>query len=150
MIRKALIKDAQAIQEIINEYAKEGKMLARSINDIYEVIRDFYVYEDENGNIQGCCASQIFWEDIAEIRSLAVKKNNSSKGIGRQLVEACIKDSKELGVKKVFALTYVDGFFKKLDFKIIDRDSLPHKVWKICIHCPKFPNCDEIAVLKEI
>ncbi len=149
MIRKALIKDAIKIQAIINEYAASGKMLSRSINDIYEVIRDFSVYED-NGEILGCCASQIFWDDIAEIRSLAVKKEFSKKGLGKQLVNYCIDDAKILGVKKVFTLTGVDGFFKKLGFSVIDRDTLPQRVWKICIHCPKFPNCDEIAMLKEV
>lgn len=150
MIRKALIKDAKAIQMLINIYAKEEKMLARSLNDIYESIRNFFVYENENGIVQGCCASEIFWEDIAEIRSLAVSKDAFGKGIGKELVFACMQEAKELGIKKVFALTYIDDFFKKLGFKIISRDDLPHKVWKVCINCPKFPDCDEIAVEKEL
>ena len=150
MIRKAVIKDAKAIQQIINKYAEEGKMLARSMNDIYESIRNFNVYENDNGVVQGCCASSIFWEDIAEIRSLAVRKEALGKGIGKDLVLTCMDDVKAIGIKKVFALTYVDDFFKKLDFQIINRDDLPHKVWKVCINCPKFPNCDEIAVLREV
>jgi amino-acid N-acetyltransferase len=150
VIRKALIKDAKSIQKIINEYAAEGKMLARSLNDIYESIRSFFVYEDENGIVRGCCASEIFWEDVAEIRSLAVSKEALGKGAGKDLVFACMADAKSLGIKKVFALTYIDGFFTKFGFKIISRDSLPHKVWKVCINCPKFPDCDETAVEKEL
>lgn len=150
MIRKAVIKDAKSIQKIINEYAAEGKMLARSLNDIYESVRGFFVYEDEGGIVRGCCSSEIFWEDIAEIRSLAVSKEALGKGVGKGLLTACMNDTKLIGVKKVFALTYIDGFFKKFGFKVISRDSLPHKVWKVCINCPKFPDCDEIAVEKEL
>ena len=150
MIRKALIKDAKSIQEIINKYAAEGKMLARSLNDIYESIRSFFVYEDEQGFIRGCCSSEIFWEDVAEIRSLAVSKEVLGKGAGKDLVYSCMADVKSLGIKKVFALTYIDGFFTNMGFKIISRDSLPHKVWKVCINCPKFPDCDETAVEKEL
>lgn len=149
MLRKALIKDAIKIQAIINEYGMAGKMLSRSINDIYEVIRDFSVYE-ENGEVLGCCASQIFWDDIAEIRSLAVKKDYAKRGIGKQLVNYCIEDVKVLGVKKIFTLTCTDEFFKKLGFYMVDRDTLPQRVWKICIHCPKFPNCDEVAMMREV
>ncbi|MFA7074709.1 MAG: N-acetyltransferase, partial [Endomicrobiaceae bacterium] len=125
-------------------------MLARSLNDIYESIRSFFVYEDEQGFIRGCCSSEIFWEDVAEIRSLAVSKEVLGKGAGKDLVYSCMADVKSLGIKKVFALTYIDGFFTNMGFKIISRDSLPHKVWKVCINCPKFPDCDETAVEKEL
>ena len=148
MIRKARISDAKRIQNIVNIYAEEKKMLSRSLNNIYEHIRDFFVYEDDNGQIQGCCAIHVVWEDLAEIKAMAVTKENCGKGIAKDMVNACIEEGIEMGVKRFFALTYVDDFFKKLGFEIIDRDDLPHKVWRECINCPKFPDCDEIAVLK--
>ena len=135
---------------LINGYAEERRMLSRSLNHLYEHIREFFVYEDENGEVKGCCASHITWDNLAEIKALAVAKEVGKKGIGRELVNECIKDAKNLGVNQAFALTYVDGFFLKLGFRIISRDDLPHKVWRECIHCPKFPDCDEIAVIKEV
>ena len=148
MIRKAKIEDGKAIQKIVNQYAQENKMLPRSLNDLYENIRDFFVYVDDNGIIQGCCAVHIVWENLAEIKAMAVAKDFGGKGIARDLVERCMDEARSLGVSKVFALTYVDGFFKKMGFSIIKRDDLPHKVWRECIHCSKFPDCDEIAVEK--
>jgi amino-acid N-acetyltransferase len=150
MFRKATLKDVKEIQKLINGYADQGVMLSRSLNHLYEHIREFVVYEDENGQIMGCCAAHILWDDLAEIKALAVAKDSSKKGIGKNLVEECIKDARNIGIKKVFALTYVDNFFVKLNFKIINRDDLPHKVWRECINCPKFPDCEEIAVIKEI
>lgn len=150
MIRKAKLGDVKEIQKLINGYADERRMLSRSLNHLYEHIREFFVYEDETGAVKGCCASHITWDNLAEIKALAVAKDAGNKGIGRLLVEKCIEDSKEIGVSQVFALTYVDGFFVKLGFKIINRDDLPHKIWRECIHCPKFPDCDEIAVIREI
>jgi amino-acid N-acetyltransferase len=150
MIRKANLSDVKAIQKLINGYAEERRMLSRSLNHLYEHIREFFVYEDEAGEIKGCCASHITWDNLAEIKALAVSKDAGQKGVGRMLVEKCIEDSKAIGVSQIFALTYVDGFFVKLGFKIINRDDLPHKVWRECIHCPKFPDCDEIAVIKEV
>jgi amino-acid N-acetyltransferase len=150
MIRKANLSDVKAIQKLINGYAEERRMLSRSLNHLYEHIREFFVYEDEAGEIKGCCASHITWDNLAEIKALAVSKDAGQKGVGRMLVEKCIEDSKAIGVSQIFALTYVDGFFVKLGFKIINRDDLPHKVWRECIHCPKFPDCDEMAVIKEV
>ncbi len=121
-------------------------MLARSLNELYEGIRDFVIYE-EDGTIKGVCAIRILWEDLAEIRSLAVKEEFQKSGIGRVLVQKCLKDAKNLGIKKVFALTYQPGFFKKLGFKDIDKSKLPQKIWGDCLKCPKFPECDEHAVI---
>jgi len=144
-IRKALISDAEKIQYLINEYAKKGLMLPRSINSIYENIRDFWVCE-ENEKIVGTCALAIFWSDLAEIRSLAVAPAHTHKGIGTMLVNQAIKEAKELGITRIFTLTYQVDFFKKLGFKEIDKNSLPHKIWRDCINCVKFPNCDETAM----
>ncbi len=149
MVRKARLKDAGAIHSLINTYASDGILLPRSLNSIYEHIRDFWVYEEE-GNILGCCALQIVWEDLAEIRSFAVRKDRKGEGIGRALIEACLKEARELGIEKVFSLTYVKDYFEKLGFRMIDKDRLPHKVWSDCINCPKFPKCDETAVILEL
>lgn len=122
-------------------------MLPRSLNEIYENIRDFFVYKD-NDKLMGASALHILWEDLAEIRSLAVSKECQNKGIGKKLIERCLKEAKSLGVKKVFALTYTPQFFKKLGFKDIDKNSLPQKIWGDCLKCPRFPQCEEVAVIK--
>jgi len=145
VIRKAKLKDAGEIYKLINQYAKEGILLPRSLNSIYENIRDFWVCE-ENGRLVGCAALHIVWEDLAEIKSLAVSEEYKGKGIGTMLVEACLKEAEELGVKRVFVLTYAHGFFSKLNFEEVEKMKLPHKVWGECINCVKFPSCDEIAM----
>ncbi|RLA78253.1 MAG: N-acetyltransferase [Deltaproteobacteria bacterium] len=149
MIRKAKIAEAKTIQKLINSFAKEGKLLPRSLSEIYDNLRDFFVFE-EDGRILGVCALHICWEDLAEIRSLAVQEDAWRKGVGRQLVEACLKEAKELGVKKVFLLTYIPSFFRKLGFSEVDKATLPHKIWGDCLRCPKFPYCDEVALLKTL
>jgi len=147
MIRKAKIKDIKQIQDLIAGFAKKDIMLPRSLNELYENIRDFWVFDDK-GKISGCCALHISWDDLAEVKSLAVVKNKQGKGIGRDLVLACLAEAEVMGSKKVFALTYKPDFFKKLGFKRIKHDALPHKIWAECINCCKFPNCQEIALLK--
>lgn len=147
MIRKAKIKDIKQIKNLINYFAKQDLMLPRSLNELYETLRDFWIYE-ENNRIMGCCALHIAWDNLAEIKSLAVCKDKQGKGIGKDLISTCLKEAKELGVKKVFALTYKPEYFKKFSFKRIRNSSLPHKIWAECINCSKFPNCKEIALLK--
>ena len=147
MIRKAKIKDIKPIQELINSFAKLDIMLARSLNELYENIRDFWVI-DEKGKIIGCAAMHISWDDLAEIKSLAVAKKYQSKGKGKELIDACLEEALSLGAKKVFVLTYKPEYFKKLGFKRVKNASLPHKIWAECINCSKFPNCQEIALLK--
>lgn len=147
MLRKARVEDIKQIQFLINSFAKKNQMLARSLNELYEGIRDFWVYE-KNKKILGCCALHISWEDLAEIKSLAVRKDQQAKGIGKKLVSACLAEAKDLGAERVFVLTYQPLFFVKFGFKKIKHDDLPHKVWAECINCPKFPNCQEISLLK--
>lgn len=147
MVRKAEIGDIKQIQKLINDFARQDLMLARSLNELYENIRDFWVAED-NKKVIGCAALHISWEDLAEIKSVAVKKNKQKKGIGRELIAACLKEAGELKAKKVFVLTYKPNFFKKFGFKIVAHAKLPHKIWAECIYCCKFPNCKEIALLK--
>lgn len=145
MIRRARIPDARAIQQLLLSYAQDGQLLGRSLADIYDAIRDFYVFEDD-GEIVGVGALAICWEDLAEIRSLAVAKGLQGRGVGRQLVEACLSEAADLGLKRVFALTYQPGFFKKMGFSDIEKSDLPQKVWGDCIKCVKFPDCDEYAL----
>ena len=149
MIRKAKVTDVKKIQKLIGYYAKRDKMLPRSLNELYENIRDFFVYA-EGKKIYGCCALHIDWEDLSEIKSLAVALSKTRSGIGKKLLEECLKEAKALKIKKVFALTYVPGFFKKFGFKVVNKSKLPHKIWSECIKCVYFPGCKEIAVMKEL
>ena len=148
-IRKARIDDVKKIQQIINIFAAQGAMLSRSLNELYENLRDFWVAE-EQGKVVGCCALHVCWQELVEIKSLAVERPFQHKGIGRRLVEVCLCEARELGAKTVFALTYRPDFFKKMGFRRISHARLPHKVWAECINCPKFPDCGEIAMIKKI
>ena len=148
-IRKAKIFDLKQIQKLINEYARKEQMIPRSLGELYENIRDFIVCE-YNGDIRGVCALHIMWEDLAEVRSLAVDKEYQKIGIGRNLVRQCLKEAKILGLQKVFALTYHPEFFRKLGFIDVDKSSLPQKIWGDCLRCPRFPECDEYAVIMEL
>ena len=151
MIRKAKIKDIKAIHGLLQEYGKKGELLPRPLSVLYDHVRNFSVYVDEeNDDILGCCALQFCWDDLAEIRSLAVHPNYLRKKIGSKLVEAMLSEAKSFGIKKVFALTYRQEFFKKFGFMKIDRSELPLKIWADCIMCVKFPDCDETAMMIEI
>lgn len=149
MIRKAKVKDAKAIYDLINFFAKKDIMLPRSISDLYDDIRDFFVYE-EKGVVLGCCALHVSWEDLAEIRSLAVDESRQKKGIGKELVQVCLDEAKELGIKKVFVLTFVPEHFEKFGFTRVNKSYLPRKVWGECISCVKFPDCSEVPLIKEL
>ena len=149
MIRKANIKDIKSIYELINFYAKKDLMLPRSISDLYDDIRDFFVCE-ESGAVIGCCALHISWDDLAEIRSLVVDESKQRHGIGKQLVQACLDEAKEMLIKRVFVLTFVPEHFEKFGFTRINKSDLPRKVWGECISCVKFPDCSEIPMIKEL
>ncbi|MBE0575735.1 MAG: N-acetyltransferase [Desulfuromonadales bacterium] len=145
MIRKAILQDARQIHKLLLNYAKDGLVLPRSLMDIFEAIRDFYVFV-EDGRVVGAAALNICWEDLAEVRSLVVDENYNGRGIGRYLVEACIAEARQLGIGRIFALTYQQTFFEKLGFQVIEKSELPQKIWGDCIKCAKFPECDEIAL----
>lgn len=145
MIRKATLTDVKAIQSLINRYADSGQMLPRTLNELYEHLRDFHVYEDESALV-GVCALHVSWDGLAEIRSLAVQQDRARRGIGAQLVRRCLIEAAELRVARVFVLTYQAGFFRKLGFTDVDKKELPHKIWTDCLNCVKFPNCDESAL----
>lgn len=144
-IRKAILPDVEEMFELVNHYADKGLMLSRPRSMLYENIRDFVIIE-KDGEIIGIGALHVLWNDLGELRTLAVKNNMLKQGIGRQIVEFILKEAKELKVQKVFTLTYQPGFFEKLGFTIIDKETMPHKVWTDCINCPKFPNCNEICL----
>jgi len=146
MIRKARFSDIKEIQRLINRYAQEGALLPRSLNELYENIRDFFVWK-EKGKLLGCCALHISWENLAEIKSLAVSRRVRRKGIGSRLLQSALSEAKGLRIKRVFALTNREKFFKKNGFKRIKKEKLPHKIWGECIRCPKFPDCDEVAMI---
>ena len=145
MIRKAILQDARQIHKLLLVYAKDGVVLPRSLMDIFEAIRDFYVFV-EGDHVVGAAALNICWEDLAEVRSLVVNEAHAGRGIGRHLVEACLSEARQLGIGRVFALTYQQKFFEKLGFKVIEKSELPQKIWGDCIKCAKFPECDEIAL----
>ncbi len=147
--RKPTFKDVEAIHKLVNDYAEKGLMLARSRNVLYETLRDMVVAE-EDGQIVGVGGLHLVWDELAEVRALAVAPEVVRKGVGRALVANLTEEAKELGVKTLFALTYQPEFFAKQGFTEANKDKLPHKVWKECINCPKFPNCDEIAMIKEL
>ncbi|HCJ67639.1 MAG TPA: N-acetyltransferase [Elusimicrobia bacterium] len=146
MIRKAKVTDVGEIQKLINYYAEQKEMLPRSLNELYENIQDFFV-DEKNGKIIACAALHVVWEDLAEIKSLAVKLEYKKHGLGAKLVKKCLQQAKSLRVKKVFVLTFKPQYFKQFGFKELSREKLPHKIWSECIRCHLFPDCKEIALL---
>ncbi|EPR37570.1 GCN5-related N-acetyltransferase [Desulfovibrio sp. X2] len=148
-VRKARMADVKYIHKLLYGCAQRGQLLARSYSSVYAALRDFYVAENENGELLGCCALSICWEDLAEIRSLAVAEAHRGHGIGRALVTACLDEARELGLRRVFALTYEVAFFTRLGYRQVEKNDLPQKVWTDCLNCPKFPDCDETAMLIE-
>jgi len=151
MIRKAEIRDIKKIHALLKFFGDRGELLSRPLTQLYEQLRDFSVYEDpESGEILGCCALQICWEDLAEIRSLAVDEKKQRKNIGTLLVNTAMDEATALGMHKIFTLTYKPGFFRKFDFRVVDKSELPLKIWSDCIMCVKFPDCDETAMTREL
>jgi amino-acid N-acetyltransferase len=147
MIRKAKLNDIKEIQRLIKLYAPRGGILVRSLSELYDHLRDFSVFV-RNRKVIGICALHVCWDDLAEIRSLAVEEAEQNKGIGARLVKASLKESRFLGAKRVFVLTYEPEFFENLGFQRVDKAALPHKIWTDCLKCAKFPDCDEIALVK--
>ena len=151
MIRKALIGDVPTIYKLLQHFGRKGDLLARPLSKLYDHLRDFWVYEDEKtGEIVGCCALQFCWEDLAEVRSLAVAETHSGCGIATALVDRTIQEALVFRISRLFTLTYQPSFFKRFDFQVIDRSELPLKIWSDCILCVNFPNCDETAMIKHL
>ena len=147
---KAEIADAQAIHGLINLYAQRGDMLPRTMGEVYENLRDFYVVRGDDGMFMGCVALHIVWSDLAEIKSLAVPEDAQTRGLGSLLVEAAVAEARAIGLSRCFALTYRPAFFERLGFVQADVMTLPRKVWNECYRCPKFPSCNEIALVKDL
>jgi len=137
--------DVRTIHALLQGFADQGLLLARSISSLYDQLRDFIVYDE--GGVQGVCSLHISWDNLAEIRSLAVSREMQGRGIGARLVGSCLDEAESLEIERVFVLTYQADFFRKLGFVDKDKRELPHKIWSDCLHCPKFPDCDEEALL---
>ena len=149
MIRKAKMSDPPQLAAIVNDFASREAMLPLALSDIYERLRDFFVVE-EDGHILGCAALHISWSGLGEIRSLAVVQEAQHHGIGRQLVDACLAEARHLDMERVFVLTYEPEFFRHMGFRDFPKEELPHKIWSDCLKCPKFPNCDEVALIFDL
>ena len=152
IIRRATLSDVEGMHALINHFAGEGLMLAKSRSNLYQNIRDFYVAEivrDGRSELAGCGALHVLWVDLGEIRSMAVDERYQGIGVGRSLAEALLRDATLLRLPRVFALTYVKPFFERLGFVEEPKSSMPQKVWGECYDCPKFPDCDEVAVVKD-
>ncbi len=143
---KAGISDVPQMHKLVNFFADKGEMLARPLSEIYENIRDYFVVR-QGEQVVGCAALHVSWSDLAEIKSVAVAEKCQRQGIGYQLVEACIKEAKEIGLPTIFCLTYKPAFFETLGFSQVEKSELPHKIWGECYRCPKFPDCDELALI---
>ena len=145
--RKPNFDDIETIFSLINDYAAEGIMLAKSRSTLYETIRDMVVAVDDEDKVVGVGALHVTWNELAEVRSMAVSRDFTRRGIGAEIVKRLLEEGRSFGVKQFFTLTYKPGFFQTLGFRTITKDELPHKIWRECIDCPKFPNCDEIAMI---
>jgi amino-acid N-acetyltransferase len=145
-IEKARISDVVQMHELINYFADKGEMLARPLSEIYENIRDYFVVR-QGERVIACAALRVMWSDLAEIKSVAVAEGSQGEGLGDRLVTACLDEAKKLGMPTVFCLTYKPAFFERHGFSRLDKMELPHKVWGECYRCPKFPNCDEVALI---
>jgi amino-acid N-acetyltransferase len=149
-IRPARVGDVPAIQELIRTFADRKLMIRRSLGELYESIREFLVATDDDGRVIGCAALHVFWEDLAELKCLAVVEDMQGHGIGRKLVDALWDAAQELEIKTVFTLTYVADFFEKRGYYRMDKADLPHKIWNECVRCPLFPNCNEVALARSV
>ena len=149
LVDKAGVRDAAEIHSLVNQFAQRGDMLPRTPAEVYENLRDFFVLRDGR-QLLACVALHIVWEDLAEVRSLAVREESQAQGLGAILVQACVEEARSLGLTTLFALTYRPTFFEKLGFSQADVMSLPRKVWNECYRCPKFPGCNEIAMVMNL
>ena len=145
-VEKARVSDVARMHQLINFFADKGEMLPRSLAEIYENIRDYFVIRQDE-QVIACVALHVSWSDLAEIRSMAVASEAQQQGVGTQLIEACLNEVRELGIDTIFCLTYKPEFFERFGFGQVDKMELPRKVWSECFHCPKFPDCDEVALI---
>lgn len=150
VLRPAQMRDAKRIHSLLTECSAEGLLLPRSLSNLYGQIRDFRILETEDGAFIGCAALAVIWENLAEVRSLAIAKPWRGSGFGNILVDDCCKDARGIGIDRVFALTYQVRFFERNGFGVVNKDTLPQRVWIVCANCPRFPDCDEVAVMRQL
>ncbi len=143
---KARINDIPQIHRLVNYFAERGEMLPRALSELYENVRDFFVVRDGE-RLVACAALHIFWSDLAEVRAVSVVEEMQAQGAGALLVQACLEEAKALGIETIFCLTYKPDFFERFGFRRVDKMELPRKVWGECLRCPKFPDCDEVALI---
>ena len=161
VLQKAQIRDVQEILDLINGYAAAELMLPRGPQYLYENIRDFVIASDQKVPVYsiletrevlhlivGCGSLHVLWDDMAEIRSLAVHPEYKHLGLGRKLVAFMIEEAKKLGIKRLYTFTLTEDFFKSLGFKQQKRDELPPKMWGECSRCPKYFKCDEVGMVR--
>jgi amino-acid N-acetyltransferase len=148
-LRRATIADVPAIQKLVNDFAARGEMLPRSLSELYENLRDYYLAEAE-GEVVGCCALHITWGDLAEVKSVAVREDHRGQGLGERMVHACLEDARALGLPRLFVLTYIPDYFARFGFQVVEKADLPQKVWSECIRCPKFPDCGEVGMMLDL
>ena len=151
-IRKAKVTDVHQIYELLKDFAAKGLMLPRSLSELYDVIRSVYVAcpESDPNNVAGICALHVCWSDLGEIRSMSVNQQYQGQDLGAKLLAACEKDALELGLKRLFVLTYIPKYFARFGFNEIDKSQLPHKIWADCLKCVNFPDCGEVAMEKAL
>jgi len=158
VIRKARITDVKDIHALLMDWASKEMLLPRSLSQLYTHLRDFFVLSlvhqtpagEQEEEVVGCCALTLVWDDLAEIRSLAVAEDKCRMGFGGMLLDAAVAEAKELGLRRLFALTYQVEFFARMGFAKVAKETMPQKVWSDCINCPRFPDCNEVAVLRTI
>jgi amino-acid N-acetyltransferase len=148
-LRRARAADVPAMHRLINYFAERDEMLPRSLNELYENLRDYSVIEG-GGEVVGCCSLHVAWADLAEVKSLAVREDYRGQGLGEQLLEAALEDARALGLPRVFVLTYIPDYFARFGFRQVEKAQLPQKVWSECIRCPKFPDCGEVSMVLEV
>ncbi len=148
-VEKARIGDAPHIHKLANHFAQKGVMLPRALSEIYENIRDFFVIRDGE-RVVACAALHVYWSDLAELRGVAVAEDMQNQRLGAKLIKACVDEAREVGIPQVFCLTYRASFFERQGFRQVDKSELPRKIWSECYRCPKFPDCDEVAMIYRV
>ena len=148
-VRKPRLTEIIAMKRLLDEAAAEGQVLSRRLAEMFENARDFHVFVDDHG-VGGLTALHIDLEDLAEVRSLVVRRDLRGAGVGRMLVEAAINEARQLDIARVYTFTRIPAFFQRLGFSVVDRGELPYKAFKDCLECPLFPGCDETALIHEL
>ncbi len=146
-LRKAKVQEVGEIRTLLTEFSHKWDVLPRTMAELYTQVRDYFVWREGEGPILGVAALHIFWEDLGEIRSVVVRPQFQGRNLGSQLVERCLMEARELGLKRVFVLTSAQDFFGRFGFQEVPRQELPRIIWAECVQCVKFPDCDEVPMV---